>query len=54
MREAASWQGATGAWLNGPTVRPSGRGPAGKGGERLVEKKNMGHGWAESDEKINF
>jgi hypothetical protein len=30
MREAASGQGATGAWPTGPTGRPSGRGLAGK------------------------
>jgi hypothetical protein len=32
VREAASGQGATSAWPTGPTGRPSGRGPAGKGG----------------------
>jgi hypothetical protein len=32
MREVASGQGATRAWPTGPTGRPSGRGPAVKGG----------------------
>jgi hypothetical protein len=49
MREAASEQGATGAWPTGPTGRPSGRGPVGKG-EKVAgwgKKMEVGHGWAE-------
>jgi hypothetical protein len=52
VREAASGQGATGAWPTGPTGRPSGRGPAGKekmagwgkngGGPRLGQKPKLG------------
>jgi hypothetical protein len=42
----ANWADRAAEW-----PRPSGEGG---GGERLVEKKNMGRDWAKSDGKIIF
>jgi hypothetical protein len=50
VREAASGQGATDAWPTGPTGRPSGRGPAGKGRKTVGwgKKMEVGRAWAEN------
>jgi hypothetical protein len=51
VREVASGQGATSALPTGPTGRPSGRGPAVKGGGEVAGwgmKMEVGCGWAEN------